>query len=438
MGRMLGAQYIVSGSLLDLGDVSRIRFKTIAVESAGIAASTSVDITNDTKVKRLLAIGGSTQQASAQQASAQGRSRAQGGNTASGGAVGANSGGSSGTASAGTVSSAAASTPAAPTIQSAPTVSSMPVPVVTPSAVSVAEMPLTIGPSNPENYRVLKTIQVGKPVWAVTYSPDGSRIAGTDGKLIKTYTAQTGNVWKTFDYSSSYNTVSSIDFSPDGKYLVTGGEKLRIWNVESGAYRDFDTYSGVRDVSYSPDGKHIAYSHLSSGTSTLYVCNANNGQKIWEKRERSLPTWGPDGKKLASDGEYILDILDSATGEMIKNSSGTGGRSGYLTWHSDGRQIAMGDRYLINISIFDIETSKVVWKLTGHKDRVKAIAFSPDCRRLISGSSDKTIKVWDVESGWEIKTMTNHTNYVNSVAYSPDGKHFVSGSEDGTIIIWGE
>jgi hypothetical protein len=119
-----------------LGDVSRIRFKTIAVESAGIAASTSVDITNDTKVKRLLAIGGSTQQASAQ-----GRSRVQGGNTASGGAVGANSGGSSGAASVGTVSSAAASQPSAPAAVSATSVPAPAVPAASQGPTGLNEKP---------------------------------------------------------------------------------------------------------------------------------------------------------------------------------------------------------------------------------------------------------------------------------------------------------
>jgi TolB-like protein len=52
-GRMLGAQYIITGSFQE--DVSRIRFKTIVVESAGIAASSSADVVSDSKMQRLLA-----------------------------------------------------------------------------------------------------------------------------------------------------------------------------------------------------------------------------------------------------------------------------------------------------------------------------------------------------------------------------------------------
>jgi TolB-like protein len=59
-GRILGAQYIVTGTIQSLGDVFRIRFKTIAVESAGIAASSAATVTNDTQVRALLAQAGTS------------------------------------------------------------------------------------------------------------------------------------------------------------------------------------------------------------------------------------------------------------------------------------------------------------------------------------------------------------------------------------------
>ena len=33
-------------------------------------------------------------------------------------------------------------------------------------------------------------------------------------------------------------------------------------------------------------------------------------------------------------------------------------------------------------------------------------------------------------------TLTGHSNYVTSVAYSPDGKHIVTGSSDNTVKVW--
>ena len=34
--------------------------------------------------------------------------------------------------------------------------------------------------------------------------------------------------------------------------------------------------------------------------------------------------------------------------------------------------------------------------LKGHSDTVRSVSFSPDGRRIVSGSQDNTLKVWDV------------------------------------------
>ena len=64
------------------------------------------------------------------------------------------------------------------------------------------------------------------------------------------------------------------------------------------------------------------------------------------------------------------------------------------------------------------------------------MAFSPDSRRIVSGSVDKTLKVWDAATGQETLTLKGHTERVRSVAFSPDGRRIASGSYDKTVKVW--
>jgi hypothetical protein len=64
------------------------------------------------------------------------------------------------------------------------------------------------------------------------------------------------------------------------------------------------------------------------------------------------------------------------------------------------------------------------------------VAFSPDGRRIVSGSDDNTLKVWDATSGQETLTLKGHTRAVWCVAFSPDGRRIVSGSWDKTLKVW--
>ena len=63
-------------------------------------------------------------------------------------------------------------------------------------------------------------------------------------------------------------------------------------------------------------------------------------------------------------------------------------------------------------------------------------AFSPEGKRLVSGSSDKTVKVWDAQTGQEALSLTGHTGPVHSVAFSPDGQRIASASDDKTVKVW--
>ena len=117
-----------------------------------------------------------------------------------------------------------------------------------------------------------------------------------------------------------------------------------------------------------------------------------------------------------------------------------GGHSGAVnsaSFSPDGKRIASGSDDE-TVMIWDAETGEIVsGPFRGHEEGVKSISFSPDGTRVALGSGDGAVVILDSESG-EIVTgpMKGHREGVYSVAYSRDGKHVVSGSHDDTVIIW--
>ena len=53
-----------------------------------------------------------------------------------------------------------------------------------------------------------------------------------------------------------------------------------------------------------------------------------------------------------------------------------------------------------------------------------------DGNKIISVSSDKTIKLWEITTGSLLKTLKCHQDYVNDVVLSPDANMIVSGCSD--------
>src|SRR5260370_16522764 len=73
--------------------------------------------------------------------------------------------------------------------------------------------------------------------------------------------------------------------------------------------------------------------------------------------------------------------------------------------------------------------------LEGHTGEVNKVVFSPDGRRLASGSWDQTVKVWNAQTGQEALSLTGHTKYVSTLAFSPHGRRILSRSADHTAKL---
>ncbi|KIN97133.1 hypothetical protein M404DRAFT_37720, partial [Pisolithus tinctorius Marx 270] len=108
-----------------------------------------------------------------------------------------------------------------------------------------------------------------------------------------------------------------------------------------------------------------------------------------------------------------------------------------VAFSPDGKRIVSGSRDK-TVRVWDVEGGVQIGNpLEGHSDGVYSVAFSPDGKRIVSGSEDNTGRVWDVEGGVQIGSpLEGHTDPVYSVAFSPEGKRIVSGSGDNTVRVW--
>ncbi|KZT51139.1 WD40 repeat-like protein [Calocera cornea HHB12733] len=117
-------------------------------------------------------------------------------------------------------------------------------------------------------------------------------------------------------------------------------------------------------------------------------------------------------------------------------SGHTGGVTS-IAFSPDGRRIVSGS-WDHTLRLWNADTGAAMREpLTGHDRQVTSVAFSPDGRRIVSGSWENTLRLWNADTGAAIdEPLTGHTDGVLSVALSPDSRRIVSGSGDGTLRLW--
>ena len=88
------------------------------------------------------------------------------------------------------------------------------------------------------------------------------------------------------------------------------------------------------------------------------------------------------------------------------------------------------------LRLYDLRSGTLVDLLIGHTDEVRALAFSADGRRLVSGGLDNKAVLWDVAERAPLQVFSGHAAGIVAVGITPDGERVATASIDRTARLW--
>lgn len=255
----------------------------------------------------------------------------------------------------------------------------------------------------------VKPVALGKlpegyePVLALTLSPDETKLAVTRAAGVDIYDLGKPERPLLQHLSGHTEAIQSIAWSPDGKWIATGGfRSLKLWDVET--WREVKALSqslvgNITSLVFTADSKQLLASDGEAGVSGfIHRVESETGKLLgtWKAHDDSIY-----GMKLSPDGKSL------ATGSADKLAR---------TWNvADGKLIATYE---------------------GHTNHVLAVAFDKDAKRLATCSADKEVKVWDVKSREQDVMLGDKKTPYTALVWSADGSALVAVNDKGAGSVY--
>jgi WD40 repeat protein/serine/threonine protein kinase len=171
----------------------------------------------------------------------------------------------------------------------------------------------------------------------------------------------------------------------------------------------------------------------------LYAADMNLAHSAWEdaQPERTLQLLERHRHKSGDEDlrgfewHYLKRLSDTA----LLTLEGHGALVWSVVFSPDGKRLASGSEDG-TVRVWGAVGGQPILAWKAHTGYVSGVAFSPDGKWIASAGEDRTAKIWDAASGENIRTLKEHTGSVWGVAFSPDGKRLATASHDGTVRLW--